>query len=348
METFFRRALRNVGRTLTGFARQVSDPDYRARMKSEQATFRDCESVHELPPIFHYWSHRYLGPKLEGVGISNPDDLFASYLCETARCSSGALFASIGSGNCDTEVRVAKLLRERGLEDFTIECLDVNEAMLARGRRLAEDEGMGDRIVTTKGDFNHWKPSDSYTAIIANQSLHHVVELERLFDTVVKSLRPGGLFVASDIIGRNGHSRWPEAQAIVQEYWQELPKSYRVNRQLHRYEETYLEWDCSKEGFEGIRAQDILPLLVERFEFDLFVAFANVIDPFIDRAFGHNFNGSAQWDRDFIDRVHARDELEIRSGRIKPTHLMAVMCADRKGKGITVDGLQPAACIRWP
>ena len=43
-------------------------------------------------------------------------------------------------------------------------------------------------------------------------------------------------------------------------------------------------------SFEGIRAQDILPLLVERFTFDEFIGFGNVIDPFVDRSFGPNFD----------------------------------------------------------
>ena len=58
-----------------------------------------------------------------------------------------------------------------------------------------------------------------------------------------------------------------------------LPASYRFNQQLQRYEEIYLNYDCSVDGFEGIRSQDILPLLLQNFHFDVFVAFANVIDP---------------------------------------------------------------------
>ena len=143
--------------------------------------------------------------------------------------------------------------------------------------------------------------------------------------------------------GREG----PQA-AIVREFWRELPREYRYNHQLARQEDEFLDWDCAQEGFEGIRAQDILPLLVERFGFDLFAPFANVIDPFIDRGFGHNFDAGADWDRAFIDRVHARDEAEIRRGAITPTHLFAVMCVGRPGEGLRLDGLEPRACIRRP
>ena len=181
---------------------------------------------------------------------------------------------------------------------------------------------------------------------MANQSLHHVLELEALFDAVAAALHPRGLFVVSDMIGRNGHQRWPEALAIVREFWRELPESYRYNLQLRRQEDEVLDWDCSVEGFEGVRAQDILPLLLERFGFETFLAFANLIDPFIDRGFGHHFDATSERDRDFIDRVHLRDEAELMAGTIKPTHMLATLSLDRGAACRHRANLSPAFCVR--
>ena len=75
---------------------------------------------------------------------------------------------------------------------------------------------------------------------------------------------------------------------------------------------------------------------------------ASIIGNTVDRGFGHNFDAGADWDRAFIDRVHARDESAIRRGEIKPTHLMAMLCVGRKGEDIRLDGLDPSACIRRP
>jgi len=348
--SFYKRALRRIGNIGGHPVPEGSPSDYENRLQREQTNYKDCLNVNNLPEIFHYWSNEYLGPKIAQFGFNHPDDFFARYLAKAAASQDHGAprFVSVGAGNCDTEVRVAKLLRERGLGSFTIECLDINSAMLERGRQMAEQEGVSEFIATTRADFNKWRPGQEYCALVANQSLHHVLELEHLFASVAEALRGGGLFLAFDVIGRNGHQRWPEALEIVQEYWKELPPSYRFNQQLRRFEEAFLDWDCSTEGFEGIRAQDILPLLVERFEFDLFVPFANVIDPFIDRSFGHNFDANGEWDRAFIDRVHARDELELRRGTIKPTHLFAVMCMGRKGEGLFLDGAAPADSIRIP
>jgi SAM-dependent methyltransferase len=323
--------------------------DYEARLSSEIETYRQCLDVNDLPAIFHYWSNKYLAPKFAKLGFSHPDEFFTKYLGESAMSAGGAAaFVSIGAGNCDSEVRIAKLLLARGFKEFRLECVDINPEMLGRGRDLARSEGVDNYLEFTRADFNDWKPTSMYDAVMANQSLHHVVNLEGLFDAIAQAIGERGLFVTSDMIGRNGHQRWPEALEIVHEYWRELPIAYRYNQQLKRQEEQFMDWDCSAGTFEGIRAQDVLPLLVERFEFDVFAPFANVIDPFIDRGFGHNFDADAEWDRNFIDRVHARDEAEIARGRIKPTHMMAVMRAGPGARHEYLDGLAPRACIRTP
>lgn len=327
--------------------------DYAARIAAETAIFAGQVEVHDLPPIFHYWSNRWLRPQLEAFGFSNPDQFFANHLeaahADAAAAGRAARFASIGCGNCDTEVRVAGLLVERGVRDFVIDCVDINVDMLARGRALAAQAGLADHIAAAQGDFNDWRPRHAYDAVLANQSLHHVVNLEGLFGAIESALAPAGRFITSDMIGRNGHMRWPEALAIVDDLWSALPPAYRYNRQLKRHEQRYQNWDCSVAGFEGIRAQDILPLLLARFEFELFIGYGNLVDLFVDRAFGPNFDADAAWDRAFIDRVHARDEAELLAGRITPTHMMAVLrCRPYSGPRRQRPGLAPESCVRRP
>ncbi len=322
--------------------------DYRKKLQKEQDHFRDLHDVHDLPPIFHYWANTYVRPMAGEYGFTIAEELYAKYLAQAAdNCGDPSpVFLSIGSGNCDTEIRVARMLREYGVKRFTIECLDVNPAMLLRGHAQAAEAGFAGFFRFTEADFNHWRADRQYTAVVANQALHHVVALETLFDEVKRSLRPGGCFVTSDMIGRNGHQRWPEALDAVRQFWRELPIEYRYNRVFDRYEEDYIDYDCSSEGFEGIRAQDILPLLLERFDFHLFIAFGNVVNVFLDRRFGVNFDAKADWDRGFIDRVHDFDEKAILSGEMTPTQMFAVMTADPCSEHHFSRGLTPQSCVR--
>lgn len=327
------------------------DVAYSQRVTAELAAFRNCENVHDLPEIFHYWSNKYLVPLHTPFGFENPDEFFFVNLHTLCRNAGGnpARFVSIGSGNCDLEIRLAEKLLASGQRNFVIECIDLNPDMLARGLEAAEHSGVGDHLQFTQADFNLWRPGPAiYDGVIANQSLHHVLELEHLFESVQIALKPGGLFIMSDMIGRNGHQRWPEALERIQEFWQELPEAYRFNQLMQRYEEQYINHDCSAEGFEGIRAQDILPLLNRYFSFAFFLPYGNLIFPFVDRAFGHNFDAGAQWDRDFIDRVHAMDEALIINGEITPTSMLAVVRIEAGTPVMRHPNLTPQRCIRPP
>jgi SAM-dependent methyltransferase len=321
--------------------------DYEARIRQETERFTGELDVNALPDIFHYWSNTYLRPLQEQFGFSHPEDFFAKkILAHAAQIGRAPRIVSIGSGNCDAEVRIAQAMHAAGLTDFRFECLDLTPAMLERGRVLAREAGLEAQFEFSNADFNKWRPSRRYDVVMANQSLHHVIDLEHLFSAIAEAIGDDGVFITSDMIGRNGHQRWPEALAILQEFWRELPESHRYNLQLRRQEPEFMNWDCSVEGFEGVRAQDILPLLIERFGFRFFLAFGNLVTPIVDRSFGHHFDANGEWDRDFIDRLQARDQAEIEAGTIKPTHLMAVLCNDRSAQPEVYRHLTPAFCVR--
>ena len=320
---------------------------YQERLADERTIFADQVNVHELPPIAHYWGDKYIRPMVEVFGFKSAEELFAKYLALAARRAGGSpVFLSLGAGNCDAEIRTSQLLRDAGLTDFVIECLELNPRMIERGREMATQSGIQEHLSFVEADFNHWRPSKEYAAIIANQVLHHMVELEHLFAEIKRVLHPAGFLVTGDMIGRNGHQRWPEALNHVQKFWRELPVEYRWNRMLKRYEDEFINHDCSVEGFEGIRAQDVLPLLLRYFDFHLFVPFANITDVFVDRSFGHNFDAKAAWDRAFIDRVHAFDEQAIQCGSLTPTHMYAALTPGPATEHLFSRGLTPERCVR--
>jgi len=103
------------------------------------------------------------------------------------------------------------------------------------------------------------------------------------------------------------------------------PKATLTSFPKEWFEERFEDSDCSGEGFEGIRSQDILPLLKRMFHFEYFFGFANVIDPFVDRAFGYDFDANEPWVRRLIDEIHARDEAEQLAGKITSTHMLAIV-----------------------
>jgi SAM-dependent methyltransferase len=321
---------------------------YEDRVKSELNVFTATEKVHDLPLISHYWSHKFLIPMLEPLGFTSSIEMFRLYIArvcaelpnETCRV------LSIAAGDSAPEINIVEWLREKDIRNFRFECLDLNEEVLARGRRSAAEKGLGGFFDFTVADVNSWQPRKEYHIVLAIQCLHHIVELERLFDKIRGVLHPSGFFLTDDMIGRNGHQRWPEAMKHVSRLWAELPEHYRFNHSTGILDPKVDDLDCSKTSFEGIRAQDILPLLVQRFEFDAFMGFSNIVDTFIDRRYGPNFDPEKEWDREFIDRVHALDMEEINAGRVKPTHMYAAMTPTRVAHPKFHRHWTPAFCIR--
>lgn len=329
----------------------INPIDYQNKIHNELNFYKDCEQVHQLPDIFHYWSNRYLLPKFQAHGFNSPDDFFIQQVLKH-RSSQAAEdhfdLLSIGAGNGESELLLAEALIEQGYRHFTITCLDLNPHMLARCQRAASAKGLAGHVTTVCGDFNVWESRQKFDVIMANQCLHHVINLEHLFGVIHRSLQEQGVFLVSDMIGRNGHKRWPEALDLLKPIWQQMPDRLKHNQLLRRFEPEYINHDCSASGFEGIRAQDILPMLVDRFHFDLFIPFANLIMVLIDRPFGHNFVASDPDDRALIDRVHEVDEQAMLAGTIKPTQMVACLSKQAKPTVLAHPQLTPEFCIRRP
>lgn len=338
--------LRRARQTLTSL--WFPERAYAERVDREIATFSG--DVSGLPAIAHYWSNKFLVPMLQPFGFTNANEMFRTYILE--RCQEfperTCHVLSVGCGPADCEINIAQWLLERGVERFRFTCLDLNPGVLKQAAEKARTAGVANQFEFAQFDVNSWRPAQKYSVVLAIQFLHHVVELEKLFGSIRDALEPGGFFLTDDMIGRNGHMRWPEALVHIRELWSQLPASYKFNHGLRRQEDTFLDWDCSVEGFEGVRAQDVLPLLVERFHFDFFFAFGNIIDPFIDRSFGPNFDPDRPWDREFIDRVHSLDIAELEAGRVKPTHVLAAMTVEGPGRARYFNHFTPEFCVRHP
>jgi SAM-dependent methyltransferase len=317
------------------------------RVAREIANYQDTLDIHALPDIFHYWSNKYLAPALvEVFGSGDLTAIFASELADSAERTSTPAIVSVGAGDGSVEIGLASWMRANGRGPFHFDLLELSPFLIERGQAAAAAAGLSDVIHFQRVDLTSWQPTRRYGAAFAHHSLHHITALEHVFDQIRSSLADGGSFVTSDMIGRNGHMRWPETERLVSRIWRSMPDRYRYNHQLRRTEEDFVNWDCSGESFEGIRAQDILPELLKRFHFHRFCGWGGMTDIFTDRSFGHNLKLGDAHDQEFIDNLAVADRELTLLGAITPTSMIAVM---RKEAGLLVsNGLNPASCVRWP
>lgn len=296
--------------------------DYKARVASQVAQYAETQNIHDLPEIFHFWSNSYLLPSLEAVFASKTiNDVYISACMYISRNHISIL--SIGCGDGAIEIGIAKDLIDNGVANFLITGVDLSPNLLERFRKRLEELQLEQYFLVVETDLNSGQVQGPFDVIMAHHSLHHIVELERLFEFSYRELREDGIFATCDVIGRNGHMRWPESRAVIELFWPLLKPRQRYHRQLRRLHETFVDHDCSTEGFEGIRAQDILPLLLEKFHPLKFVAAGGFIDLMIDRGYGHGFDVNDPDDLRLIKCMADLNEIMLDSGRITPTLMMA-------------------------
>ena len=282
-----------------------------------------------IPGIFTYWACKYLSPRVRTVfGEADVNAIFAREILECADTfleRKTVRILSLGSGDSRTELEIAKKLVDAGVS-IELTCTDLNPVVSGFACELAKNEGLAPLFRFEVMDLNSEFPDGAFDVVMANHSLHHFVGLEEIFDSVHSHLSDRGAFIISDMIGRNGHQRWPEALPFVEALWNFLPPEKRFNNFAKCVESEYVKFDCTSDGtFEGLRAQDILPLLWKRFNFKKFVAHGNVIDIFIDRAYGGNFSPDSEDDCRFIDYVEALNTHLIDVGVVKPTAMFATL-----------------------
>jgi len=300
--------------------------DYEQRLARERETFAAQEAVHgDLPPSAHHWAARHLTPKLAALGVPGIDELITGQIAERAsRLDRDVVVLSLGSGNGDQELSWLRTLRADGVENVRLRLLELNTDMQARASGAAAELGVADRVELVTADFNTWRAETEHDVVVGFHALHHVLDLEHLYGQIRDSLDRDGVLVVHDMIGRNGHRRWPEALEVVDRIWATLPPELRRSSLTGAIDEQFVDIDCAADGFEGIRAQDVLPVLLEYLHPSLFLGYANVIDPFTDRIYGHNIDMGNPTHVALLDHLGDLDDSLLDLGIVTPTHLTAL------------------------
>jgi SAM-dependent methyltransferase len=323
--------------------------DYSSRAEAQIRQYEAQPEIHDLPAIFHLWSNSFLALRMRSVfGTSDTAEFYAGFILESFERTGILRVVSIGAGDASIEISVANALRARGAAGFRIHCLELSPVLVERAEQAVRQNGLTGEVFLQVCDINQWRPDAIYGAVMAHHSLHHIVELEHLFAAIDTALAAEGLFVTQDIIGRNGHMRWPESLAAIEHIWRQLPIRFKYNHALRRLEREFDNWDCSTEGFEGIRAQDILPLCVDRFKFRRFLGWGGLMEVFTDRGFGPNFDPADPFDREILRRTQLLEDRLIDTGSIKPSAMAAVMAKRASEPPIVFRQRTPEFCLRPP
>lgn len=323
------------------------DALYEKRVERQIAQYAsNSKDMHALPSIFVYWSETYLLPIMRDIyGVEDIYAFFYQPMIDRASAKTVNIL-SCGSGDGAFEVEIAKHAMAKGFSNFRFVTTEISPILCERTRELLQKEGLQDKFEVREADLNTYVIDEPFDVVMANHSLHHIVELEHLFGQIKNAMRPESIFIINDMIGRNGHMRWPEALDVLNHIWRELPIEKRINHAMKRVEIEYINHDCSLKGFEGIRAQDILLLLTKQFNFSHFVATCGFFDPIIDRAFGPNYSRDNPDDIAFLDRLQTLNQRLIDVGALKPTLMLGYAVLDEVEELRCFKHWTPQFCVR--
>ena len=333
-----------------GPAPPISHMNYSKRVEQQIGQYSREGAIN--PPVAsvtNYFKKHYLQERFrEMFGVRNHIDFYYAPFVEAMKRTNNFNLISIGSGDCSLEIEVAKGIKASGIAEFDFFCLELSPILVERARRKAGEASLGQHFHFLTMDVADWRPDRVFAGCMAHHSLHHIVALEHLFSTIRDSLEPGGYFLSCDVIGRNGHMRWPETLEIIERLWALLPEEKRHHHVLKKTWRDFVNFDCSTQGFEGIRAQDILQLLVKNFSFEAFLPYGGLVEVFMSPGLGPNFDMKKQWDRGYIDLIAHLNEILLESGHIKPTLFFAKMTAGKHAQGRFYKHFSPEFCIRAP
>ena len=265
-------------------------------------------------------------------GIASADDFFLSYLIDICRGNPGRTnrVVSIGTGSHDLEVVLARRALDAGVRNFNIHCLSDTSSTLSSDRAFAAEPTVLRHLTLVQCRLETWPIDDPYALVLLNQSLHTFADPTGWTEKIDRALEPGGRLLFNGPIGRQDRVVSAVACEIVDQIWQRMPDRYKHRRQLEVLEQRYAERSEAHptESEAWIRASTLLPILAQTFEFEVFTAFGNVVNAFIDPEIGPNFDPENDRERRFIDQVATLDDSKIDSGLIPPTHLLAALCRE--------------------
>jgi len=117
------------------------------------------------------------------------------------------------SVGCGIGVKEMQLIREGIVTSFDL--FELSTERIARGRALAEKQGMEENVRFINGDaFSTVDGRKIYDLVHWNNSLHHMMDVHHAVAWSKEVLKSGGLFFMDDFVGA-AHFQWPEEQLAM-------------------------------------------------------------------------------------------------------------------------------------
>ena len=302
---------------------ELSDPasdltrqfDYQRLVKEEKEHFHDIEvtedlkegGIHASTAWQHYW--KGVGQVISGSTCSNIPQVLSQRHAGTGR---KVEVLSLGSGYCGNELEMARGMRV----PYRITCTDINPVLFERARAVAEADRLS--LEFAEADLNFLKvEAGRYDLIFAHASLHHVINVERLFDQMTRGLAPGGLLHLVEVVGKNRKLIWDESERYANALLDLLPAAVTGGLRL--------EVKADESAMEGVRQEAIADCLYRSFR-PVFEHWHGAFMRFIctHPELAQRFDPGDPERRRYLDFLIGADDHAVRSGILRPLEIWGV------------------------
>ena len=218
------------------------DEEY-VRMLREEEVFWDAQIDTPLareprPAIQRYRNERYTG---------DPEKLWYQTIGDEGEFTNGCVFGA-GPG------KVEEYLLGRHPQ-LRLTIFDISSDALSRLQQRLDAKYPG-RAETKHQDLNFIDlPAETYDLLIANASMHHLVNLEHLAFQVGRSLTPEGRFFMEDVVGESYFQFAEEKKRIFQTFMDATQDS---SAQPFKMDWPSRDNWTSMSPFDGVRSGDVL------------------------------------------------------------------------------------------
>jgi ubiquinone/menaquinone biosynthesis C-methylase UbiE len=298
-----------------------SKESYKQKMSGEiqhyEAVFKN-NLFQDVPPIWNEVENIFSDELYKKTGVKSLYQYVEQYALK--RNLKKVKILGLGSGACGNELDgIFPLLKKHSIK-VELHCVDIN----VQAMKIAEKEAKKRKINFTPiiQDINKINlPENSYDIIVAYAALHHFLKLDRLAKIINKSLKPKGIFVTVDIPTKNGYLMYSETFQIVNDIWKILPPKYKINHTSFaqpKYQEKYENVDYSKNSFECINSESILPSLNRHLNCIVFVPAFSIMRRFFDTMFGPNYDLRQSQDKSIFEFITELDKYYLDNNILKP------------------------------
>jgi O-antigen biosynthesis protein len=220
---------------------------------------------------------------------------------------------------------------ERGMAEKVLG-VDVSPRAIGVASRAAQELGLADRATFRVLELETAKIEGTFSLIVAGQCLHHVRNLESLFDRIRSALAPDGLFALNEYVGPSRFQWSDRVERYMNRLLEALPDRYRregpggpLRGPVRR---PAPETVAASDDSEAVRSAEILPLLEAQFEVLLRRDYGGTLLQSVLAGIAANFDPDKDVDRSMIELLVAFEE-EMIDARVIPSDFTFVVARPR-------------------